>query len=62
VLNTIKMSDNEEDQGPKSTFTTYMAEGDQLFQKVEYVKAIECFSMVSLLCETHTDYGQTKLN
>ncbi|KAG1967684.1 tetratricopeptide repeat protein [Pimephales promelas] len=39
------MSDNEEDQGPKSTFTTYMAEGDQLFQKGEYVKAIECFSM-----------------
>lgn len=41
------MSDNEEEQGPKSTFTTYMAEGDQLFQKGEYVKAIECFSMVS---------------
>ncbi|KAK9977547.1 hypothetical protein ABG768_019355 [Culter alburnus] len=39
------MSDKEEEQGPKSTFTTYMAEGDQLFQKGEYVKAIESFSM-----------------
>ncbi|XP_067285008.1 outer dynein arm-docking complex subunit 4 [Pseudorasbora parva] len=39
------MSDNEKEQGPRSTFTTYMAEGDQLFQKGEYVKAIECFSM-----------------
>uniref|UniRef100_A0A672RBD5 Outer dynein arm-docking complex subunit 4 n=1 Tax=Sinocyclocheilus grahami TaxID=75366 RepID=A0A672RBD5_SINGR len=38
------MSDNEEGQGPKSTFSTYVAEGDQLFQKGEYVKAIESFS------------------
>ncbi|XP_026064465.1 outer dynein arm-docking complex subunit 4 isoform X2 [Carassius auratus] len=38
------MSDNEEVQGPKSTFSTYVAEGDQLFQKGEYVKAIESFS------------------
>ncbi|KAL0197965.1 hypothetical protein M9458_006505, partial [Cirrhinus mrigala] len=38
------MSDNEESQGPKSTFSTYVAEGDQLFQKGEYVKAIESFS------------------
>ncbi len=41
------MSDNEEGQGPKSTFSTYVAEGDQLFQKREYVKAIESFSTVS---------------
>ncbi|XP_051995993.1 outer dynein arm-docking complex subunit 4-like isoform X2 [Xyrauchen texanus] len=32
------------EQGPKSTFTTYMAEGDQLFNKGEYVKAVESFS------------------
>ncbi|KAL1277995.1 hypothetical protein QQF64_024668 [Cirrhinus molitorella] len=38
------MSDNEESEGPKSTFSTYVAEGDQLFQKGEYVKAIESFS------------------
>ncbi|TRY59838.1 hypothetical protein DNTS_035260 [Danionella cerebrum] len=38
------MSDNEELQVPKSTFTTYLAEGDQLFNKGEYVKAIECFT------------------
>lgn len=41
------MSDNEEGQGPKSTFSTYVSEGDQLFQKREYVKAIESFSTVS---------------
>ncbi len=46
-INTHKMSDNEEGQGPKSTFSTYIAEGDQLFQKREYVKAIESFSTVS---------------
>ncbi|XP_043085613.1 outer dynein arm-docking complex subunit 4 [Puntigrus tetrazona] len=38
------MSDNEEGPGPKSTFSTYVAEGDQLFQKGEYVKATESFS------------------
>uniref|UniRef100_A0A673JHY6 Outer dynein arm-docking complex subunit 4 n=1 Tax=Sinocyclocheilus rhinocerous TaxID=307959 RepID=A0A673JHY6_9TELE len=38
------MFDNEEGQGPKSTFSTYVAEGDQLFQKGEYVKAVESFS------------------
>ncbi|XP_073793714.1 outer dynein arm-docking complex subunit 4 isoform X3 [Danio rerio] len=38
------MFDNEEGQGPKSTFTTYMAEGDQLFQRGEYVKAVESFT------------------
>uniref|UniRef100_A0A673J9L8 Outer dynein arm-docking complex subunit 4 n=1 Tax=Sinocyclocheilus rhinocerous TaxID=307959 RepID=A0A673J9L8_9TELE len=43
-MNTNKMFDNEEGQGPKSTFSTYVAEGDQLFQKGEYVKAVESFS------------------
>ncbi|XP_034150814.1 tetratricopeptide repeat protein 25 isoform X2 [Esox lucius] len=38
------MSDTGGDQGPKSTFSTYMAEGDQLFHKGEYVKAIESYS------------------
>ncbi|XP_051988769.1 outer dynein arm-docking complex subunit 4-like isoform X3 [Xyrauchen texanus] len=38
------MFENGEEQGPKSTFTTYMAEGDQLFHKGEYVKATESFS------------------
>uniref|UniRef100_A0A3B4DE83 Outer dynein arm-docking complex subunit 4 n=1 Tax=Pygocentrus nattereri TaxID=42514 RepID=A0A3B4DE83_PYGNA len=33
-----------EEQGPKSTFSTYMAEGDQLFHKREYTKAIESYS------------------
>lgn len=40
------MSDTEGDQGPKSTFSTYMAEGDQLYQKGEYVKAVESYSTV----------------
>ncbi|XP_064843448.1 outer dynein arm-docking complex subunit 4 isoform X2 [Oncorhynchus masou masou] len=43
------MSDNEGDQGPKSTFSTYMAEGDQLYQKGEYVKAIESYSTALIL-------------
>lgn len=43
---TIIMSDSERDQGPKSTFTTYMAEGDQLYHKGEYLKAIESYTTV----------------
>uniref|UniRef100_A0A8C8GWQ7 Outer dynein arm-docking complex subunit 4 n=1 Tax=Oncorhynchus tshawytscha TaxID=74940 RepID=A0A8C8GWQ7_ONCTS len=43
------MSDNEGDQGPKSTFCTYMAEGDQLYHKGEYVKAIESYSTTLIL-------------
>ncbi|KAJ7992338.1 hypothetical protein DPEC_G00277490 [Dallia pectoralis] len=43
------MSDTEGDQGPKSTFSTYMAEGDQLFHKGEYVKAIESYSTALII-------------
>lgn len=38
------MSENCEREGPKSIFTTYIAEGEQLFQKGHCVKAIESFS------------------
>nr|XP_015217704.1 PREDICTED: tetratricopeptide repeat protein 25 isoform X1 [Lepisosteus oculatus] len=39
------MSDQDEgEQGPKSSFTTYIAEGDQLYQKGEHVKAIESYT------------------
>ncbi|XP_028675435.2 outer dynein arm-docking complex subunit 4 [Erpetoichthys calabaricus] len=34
----------KEDQGPKCSFTIYMAEGDQLFLKGLYAKAMESFS------------------
>ncbi|KAI4894996.1 hypothetical protein NFI96_032186 [Prochilodus magdalenae] len=43
------MSDNEGEQGPKSTFSTYMAEGDQLFHKGEYAKAAESYSTALIL-------------
>ncbi|XP_071401543.1 outer dynein arm-docking complex subunit 4 isoform X1 [Centroberyx affinis] len=41
------MSDVDGDQGgqrPKSTFPTYMAEGEQLYHKGEYLKAVESYS------------------
>ncbi|CAL8272948.1 unnamed protein product [Lota lota] len=38
------MSDVEVEQGPRSTFHTYMAEGDQLFLKGEYMKAKASYS------------------
>ena len=42
-----KMSEKEEgEQGPNCTFSTYMAEGDQLFHKRDYVKAIESYTTV----------------
>lgn len=43
------MSEKEGDQGPKSTFSTYMAEGDQLFHKGDYVKAIESYTTALIL-------------
>ncbi|KAJ3601612.1 hypothetical protein NHX12_032580 [Muraenolepis orangiensis] len=43
------MSDVEVDQGPRSTFSTYMAEGDQLFHKGEYSKAIASYSTALIL-------------
>ncbi|KAM4598220.1 outer dynein arm-docking complex subunit 4 [Polymixia lowei] len=43
------MSDAIVDQGPKSTFSTYVAEGDQLYHKGEYMKAIESYSTALIL-------------
>ncbi|KAJ8246490.1 hypothetical protein GJAV_G00268400 [Gymnothorax javanicus] len=44
------MSDNEGgDVVPKSSFCTHMAEGDQLFLKGEYSKAIECYTTALIL-------------
>ncbi|KAM4623252.1 outer dynein arm-docking complex subunit 4 [Discoglossus pictus] len=42
----------EGEQGPRSTFTNYMAEGELLYQKGEYGKALECFSDALLLQPT----------
>ncbi|KAM3863785.1 outer dynein arm-docking complex subunit 4 [Diretmus argenteus] len=38
------MSDPEGDVKPKSPFSTYMAEGEQLYNKREYLKAVESYS------------------
>ncbi|KAF7697885.1 outer dynein arm-docking complex subunit 4 [Silurus meridionalis] len=43
------MSDNEGETAPKSSFSTYMAEADQLFQKGDYSKAVEIYSTALLL-------------
>ncbi|XP_026888967.2 tetratricopeptide repeat protein 25 isoform X1 [Electrophorus electricus] len=43
------MPDNDGGQGPKSTFSTYMAEGEQLFHKGEYGKATESYSAALIL-------------
>ncbi|XP_061082451.1 outer dynein arm-docking complex subunit 4 isoform X2 [Conger conger] len=44
------MSDNEEgDQVPKSSFSAYVAEGDQLYLKGEYIKAIEIYTTALVL-------------
>ncbi|XP_030206192.1 outer dynein arm-docking complex subunit 4 isoform X2 [Gadus morhua] len=45
----MQMSDLEVDQGPRSTFQTYMAEGDQLFLKGEYMKAKASYSTALIL-------------
>ena len=38
--------EEEEIEGPKSSFGTYLAEGDALFKQGEYKKALESYSMV----------------
>ncbi|XP_062874814.1 outer dynein arm-docking complex subunit 4 [Trichomycterus rosablanca] len=49
------MFDNEDENGPKSTFSTYVAEGDKLFHKGEYTKAIESYSTALLLQPDNRD-------
>ena len=44
----FNMFDDEEgEDGPKSSFTTYLAEGDKLYNASEYQKALESYSTVS---------------
>ena len=42
------MYDDEEEQeeGPKSSFTTYLAEGDVLFKQGEFKKALDSYNLV----------------
>lgn len=41
------MYDEEGDDGPKSSFVTYLAEGDKLYNAGEYSKALDSYSTVS---------------
>ena len=41
--------DDEEQEGPRSSFGTYLAEGDALFKQSEYKKALESYSMVTTI-------------
>ncbi|XP_078497536.1 outer dynein arm-docking complex subunit 4 [Lissotriton helveticus] len=45
------MADNETviEAPPNSSFITYVAEGEQLYQKAEYLKAIECYNTALIL-------------
>ena len=40
------MYDEEGEDGPKSSFVTYLAEGDKLYNAGEYQKALESYSTV----------------
>ncbi|EDO42886.1 predicted protein, partial [Nematostella vectensis] len=37
--------DEEQEEGPKSSFSTYLAEGDVLFKQEEYQKALDSYSL-----------------
>lgn len=41
--------DEDEIEGPKSSFGTYLAEGDALFKQSEFKKALESYSLVRTL-------------
>ena len=43
------MYDNESDAGPKGTFEIYKAEADTLLKQGDYKKAIESYTVVSIL-------------
>lgn len=38
--------DEEQEEGPKSSFSTYLAEGDVLYKQGEYKKALDSYSLV----------------
>lgn len=38
--------DEEQEEGPKSSFTTYLAEGDVLFKQGEFKKALDSYNLV----------------
>ena len=46
--------DEDEIEGPKSSFGTYLAEGDTLFKQSEFKKALESYSLVSKTCYLFT--------
>ena len=41
--------EEEQEEGPKSSFSTYLAEGDVLFKQGAYKKALDSYSQVSFL-------------
>ena len=41
--------DEDEIEGPKSSFGTYLAEGDALFKQSEFKKALASYSLVRFL-------------
>ena len=56
--------DEEEQEGPKSSFDTYFAEGDVLFKKGEFKKALESYSLVIqqlIECVSCFDWNYNKL-
>ena len=42
------MYDEDGDEEPKCSFSTYVAEGEKLFNSGEYQKALDSYSTVSL--------------
>lgn len=46
LLLTMYEDDEEQEEGPKSSFSTYLAEGDVLYKQGEYKKALDSYSLV----------------
>ena len=46
--------EEEQEEGPKSSFSTYLAEGDVLFKQGAYKKALESYSLVSSFATNDT--------
>ena len=41
--------DDDEPEGPKSSFTIYHSEGNVHFNQGEYKKALDCYTQVKIL-------------
>jgi hypothetical protein len=54
--NNHEYDNDSQEEGPVSSFQSYVAEGDMLAKQGEYRKAIDAYSKVSNISSSHFSY------